>query len=114
MTDRAPDLAYLASHPDDVDGVPREAVPELLSEVEALRARLWGRLVHPPENGTQEPPREPEADRLLDVDEVAEILGVEARYVYDHADDWPFTRKLSPRKLRFSRRGLHRWLRNRP
>lgn len=57
---------------------------------------------------------EDEADQLLDVEAVAERLDVQERYVYDHADDWPFTRRLSPRKLRFSERGLNRWLSTRP
>lgn len=114
MTQSSPGLAYLASHPDDVDGVPREAVPDLLSEIEVLRARLWGRLTNPSTNSDRPAPSEPKEDRMLDSEEVAEILGVSERYVWDHKDDWPFTRRISPRKLRFSERGLYRWLETRP
>ena len=53
-----------------------------------------------------------EAD-LLTVDEVAAMLRVPKGWVYRHAKTLPFTRKLSPKKLRFSRAGLLRWLASR-
>ena len=49
-------------------------------------------------------------DRLLKVSEVAERLGVSRKWVYDHADSFPFTRRLGGQTLRFSERGLERWL----
>lgn len=104
-------LAELADDPDRIEDLPREDLPELLSELEGLRARLQLRLSRPPtgrENGREEAPRTD--DRLLDVEEVADRLDVTERYVYDRADDWPFTRRISPRKLRFSEEGLYRWL----
>jgi excisionase family DNA binding protein len=53
----------------------------------------------------------PEAvDRLLTVEEVAERLGATPKYVYRQAGRWPFRRKLGGRTLRFSERGLARWL----
>ena len=53
----------------------------------------------------------PEApDRLLTVHEAAARLGVSRRYVYQHAVSYPFTRRLSPKVLRFSERGVERWL----
>ena len=106
-----PDLASLVAHPEACERVPREAVPHLLSELECLRARLWGRFMQPPAqpaNGTR-----PEADRLLDVHETAAILGVDARWLYRRAKSLPFTRRPSPRTLRFSERGLRRWMETR-
>ncbi len=49
------------------------------------------------------------SDRLLSAADVAARLNVSTRYVYDHANEWPFTQRLSARKLRFSERGLERW-----
>ncbi|MGH2406356.1 MAG: helix-turn-helix transcriptional regulator [bacterium] len=61
--------------------------------------------------GAAPPAREPEQpDRLLTVLEAAKRLGVSKRYVYGHADEYPFSRRLGPKTLRFSERGLERWL----
>jgi predicted DNA-binding transcriptional regulator AlpA len=49
-------------------------------------------------------------DRLISPSEVASRLGVTVRWVYRHADQWPFTRKLSRKVLRFSEAGFGRWL----
>ena len=59
------------------------------------------------------PTVESKGDHLLTVDEVAESLAVERTWVYRHADDLPFTRKLSAGTLRFSSSGLRRWLASR-
>ncbi len=53
------------------------------------------------------------SDRLLTAAEVAERLNVPRRFVYDHADKWPFTIRLDEGTLRFSERGLDRWLEHR-
>ena len=53
-------------------------------------------------------------DRLLTVEQLVERLGVKRRWVYSHASGWSFTRRLDDRTLRFSERGLERWLENRP
>lgn len=106
-------LSELAADPDRIEDVPREELPEVLSQLEGIRARLQLRLSSPPgpsSNADSEPPTD---DQMLDAEEVADRLDVTTRYVYDHADDWPFTRPLSPRKLRFSERGLYRWLETR-
>lgn len=112
-----PDLASVAANPDQVEKLPDEVLPDLLADVERLRARVWTRLNRPVNstgNGDKTPSKRVEEDQLLDVESVAEILSVDTRYVYDHADEWPFTRRISSRKLRFSKKGLFRWLRNRP
>ena len=48
-------------------------------------------------------------DHMLTAIELAERLSVSPRHVYDHADQWPFTKRLG-RTLRFSERGFERWL----
>lgn len=103
-------LAEVVADPHRLDELPREELPDLLANLERLRAKVWARLSAPPEDASSGG----KPDRLLDVGAVAEILDVAPRYVYDHADDWPFTRRISPRKLRFSEQRLYRWLETRP
>lgn len=55
-----------------------------------------------------------EEDRLMKVDEAAEILGVKKRWLYDRSDSLPFAKKLAPRTLRFSEAGLREWIETRP
>ena len=54
-------------------------------------------------NGHQE-------DRLLDAKEAAQILCVGEDWLYHHHKRLPFTRKLAPRVLRFSRQGIQKYL----
>ncbi len=49
-------------------------------------------------------------ETLLKAEDVAQIMNVQVRWVYDHADQFPFTRRAGPRTLRFSRRGLEKYL----
>ena len=107
-------LATLLSDPSRADALPRDEVPELLGRVEQLRAVLWAKLTRPEStNGatTQRSDIEKASgDRMLAAAEVAEMIGTDTRYVYRHADGWPFTRRLSKGTVRFSEKGLHCWL----
>jgi hypothetical protein len=47
-----------------------------------------------------------EKDKLLTPEQAAEILGQSVRWVYRHASQWPFARRLSRKCLRFSEKGL--------
>lgn len=80
---------------------------ELETAVRADGERPALRLVPAGEEGEEE-------DRMLKVDEAAEILGVKKRWLYDRSGSLPFARKLAPQTLRFSERGLREWLANRP
>ena len=51
-----------------------------------------------------------EPDRLLTANETASILDVKTRWLYRHAANLPFTRRISRKNLRFSEAGLRRWL----
>jgi predicted DNA-binding transcriptional regulator AlpA len=72
--------------------LPREAL------LEALGAEV------PPEANNGGP------DRLLTAKETAKLLGVSPKYIYEHADDYPFTRRLGKKTLRFSAQGIERFL----
>jgi len=49
-------------------------------------------------------------DRLLTAKEAARRLGVSKKYIYAHADEYPFTRRLGKKTLRFSAQGVERFL----
>jgi excisionase family DNA binding protein len=93
-----------------LDLMPAKHMPELLSQLERLKALIWVRLMIVPASGTRElsPP-----DRLLEVSEAAKRLGVSKDYLYRHAKQWPFAVRVGPGHLRFSERGLESWIKNR-
>jgi predicted DNA-binding transcriptional regulator AlpA len=49
-------------------------------------------------------------DQLLNVHQAAERLGVAPAWLYRHANELPFTKKVSRKVLRFSSRGVERWI----
>lgn len=91
-----------------VEHVPRDEVPDLIGELAREQAILTARPERHPA-----PPAPPSGggkrDRLLDVGEAAERLSVTERWLYDHKD-LPFRLKLPGGLVRFSERGLERWL----
>ena len=105
-------LAALLSDPARAECLLPEELPEALGQVARLEAVLRQHLNQPLGNGSPSgvPPARIEPDRFLKAKEVAEILRKTPRYVYDHAKNWPFTKKIGPRGLLFSEKGLHRWL----
>jgi len=118
-------LATLLADPARAEALPPERLVEVLGDVERLRALLWTQLVTGsttrPGDSADSPVASSDGygasrgpDRLLTVDEAAEILAVDARWLYDRSDSLPFAKKLAPRTLRFSERGLRRWLETRP
>jgi predicted DNA-binding transcriptional regulator AlpA len=48
-------------------------------------------------------------ERLLAAKEAAHLLSVSEDWLYLHAKNLPFARKLAPRVLRFSHQGLLKW-----
>jgi predicted DNA-binding transcriptional regulator AlpA len=105
---RAEWLVRALLDPADLDRLSRAEAASILVELAALQASLAARLSAPPAAPTnQSKAREP--DRLMTVDEVAVRLGVTPRWLYRHAKQLPFTRKLSRRTLRFSEMALRHW-----
>jgi predicted DNA-binding transcriptional regulator AlpA len=49
-------------------------------------------------------------DRLLTIDEAAEVLHTSADWLYRHWKKLPFVVQLSPRQLRFSAKGIERYI----
>jgi hypothetical protein len=98
-----PTLAELLNDPDGLDGVPREAIPQLRGELATLDTLLLGRLLAPAVL--------PGDDQLLSVTEAAARLGVSEDYLYHNHSRLPFTRRIG-RKLLFSSLGLAKHVRS--
>ena len=81
----------------------QEEIPFFLGRLEVVRAVAWARLTSPviPEHVP---------DELLDVEEAARRLHSSPAFLYRHHDRFPFTRRVG-RNLRFSARGIERYIR---
>lgn len=92
---------------------PSAALPDLIGELSRAEAIASVRL-H--ENGRAEERPAPDIrleGKLIDAAAAAELLGITIRSLYRRADRLPFTRRLSPRTLRFDEAHLRRWLETR-
>ena len=88
--------------------ITEDAIPEALGVLGRLQGQLLSRLVSP-NSGTA--PAEPAGpDRLLDVNEMAEMLGVTKHWLYRNSKRLPFAHKLTHKVLRFSEAGAMRWV----
>lgn len=84
------------------------ALPEVIAELASLQAHAVARLV-------AERLRRPSLpndrdDRLLSIHEAAGLLGVSRFWIYRNAKWLPFARRIGPRALRFSSKGIARYL----
>lgn len=104
-------LADLLQDPQRVEEIQAEAIPGLLGDLEPLRAALWARMTSAPTSGNGQSTQE--GDSLVDVTEAARRLGTSRDYLYRHSAKLPFTVRLGPRQLRFSSRGIERFIRHR-
>ena len=103
-------LPALLRHPAHVAKIPLQAIPALLCQLAALHSALAARLLSEP--APADGP-EPDADTLLEVAEAARRLGTTKDWLYRHAQRLPFTVRMGPRQLRFSAKGLERYIRQR-
>lgn len=108
-----PKLTDLVNDPAKVSLLPAEAVPELLGDLERLKATLWARLTVPQSNEQSTP----EEDRLLDVDEAAVRLGMKPATLYRRAKKDAAIKAMivdnGTRKLLFSSDKIQSFLRRR-
>lgn len=87
-----------------------DTAAELLKELGPLVGQLALRAQHGRSSSSMAGPPPPIEERLLTPREAASRLGVTRRWLYRHATELPFTRRLSRRSLRFSEAGLARFL----
>lgn len=93
--------------------IPRERMVALIAELAGLQARFAALLQL---SALPDRRNEPEStpDRLLTPTETAAALGETVRWLYRHAGELPFTRRLSRKALRFSEAGLRAYMAGRP
>lgn len=109
MNPGTPTLADLLQSPERIAELPVESVPSFLAQLATLQSGLYARLLlHP-----ARPPVEAETnedDRWLTAEEAAPLIGVTPRWLYNRWKQLPFSRKLSHKVLRFSEKGIRRYL----
>ena len=88
-----------------VDELPTEALPPLALALAALQSRVAARLLLA--DGASTPPS---ADRLLTIEQAAEILCVTKDWLR-HRPTLPFVVKVSEGVVRYSEQGLARFIR---
>ena len=101
------DLAALVEDPTRVATVPPARIPALLSQLSALQGAMAARLISADRDEAVS-----NEDTLLTVDQAAERLGVSKDWLFRRSRTLPFVVRLG-RHLRFSNRGIDRYLRNR-
>ncbi len=101
-----PTLDQIANNPALVEGLGVETVRTLMSQMELVKGALRGRWFILSTKPAQTPVAAPRADRLLHVAEAAHRLGIAKATLYRNADEYPFTRRVRPRCLRFSELGI--------
>ena len=106
------DLRELLGDPSKLDCMSPADAAEALVQLATLQAALAARLRIAPSTAavTNQPP---EGDRLLAAEDVAKHFGRSVAWVYRQAKHWNFTRRVTPRTLRFSEAGLRRFLAHR-
>ena len=87
---------------DSLSHMPVENVPELLGELEVIRASALMRLSVPTSGARTQ-------DELLEISVAAARLGVSTDYLYRNSKVLPFTRRMG-RKLLFSSLGIDSYL----
>jgi excisionase family DNA binding protein len=102
-----PNLAALVEDPGRVANVPSSRIPALLSQLSALQSAMAARLMSADREETA-----PAEDTLLTVDQAAERLGVSKDWLFRRSRSLPFVVRLG-RHLRFSSRGIERYLHHR-
>lgn len=96
-------MSALLPELETIDALPLAALPAELARAAAVQARIAARLA------AAAPAAAPIQDQLLDIDEAAAALKKSTTWLYHHAKELPFTRRVG-RALRFSSQGLRRYL----
>lgn len=84
-------------------------LPQLLGDLERLRATAWSRLVTLTTEGSR---KVGQPDELLGVKQAAATLGLSPDYLYRHWRNFPFVVR-EGRRLLCSSRGIDAWIINR-
>jgi excisionase family DNA binding protein len=107
MTDT---LRELLTDPERLRELKDEEVAPLLIELTTMQLRLAALAECLLARTVSRSDDRPDDDRLLQVDEAASRLGVDARWIRRRARTLPFVRRLSGKAIRVSEEGLKRWV----
>ena len=88
-----------------VEGAALEALPDLIGDLEAAKARAMARLTSP---AAARPVMGADLEGNVSVEEAARRLAVSDRWVYSHAKSLPFVRRIG-RRVVCSARGVAEW-----
>jgi excisionase family DNA binding protein len=95
----------------EVDALDSAQLSPVLAQVTALQTTLLAKLLV--QQGQERRADTASEDHLLTVEEAAERLGTSRDWLYRKAHKLPFTVRLGSRRLRFSSKGIDRYLRTR-
>lgn len=98
--------------PENLDAEPPEALPKWLALLAWALAYIEERLTASLQQGRPLVESKPQAqpkERLMGVHEAAHVLGVKPDWLYRHANELPFTRRIG-RHLRFSSEAIQQYL----
>ena len=98
--------------PDEIDDEWTNGDPDKASEIYGIPIFRYGSLLPGFMDILQVEPTD-NRDRNLTADEAAKMLGMKKSWLYRHSGELPFTRRLSRRAVRFSEKGIRRWLETR-
>lgn len=105
-----PTLDELAADPERAAELPANTLQGLLCRCLTLQSALLGALLSAAAETNRHAAEEP--DSLIDVEAAAQRLAVSRDWLYHHARQLPFTVRQN-RLLRFSTRGMDRYIRSR-
>ena len=103
-----PKIEDLIDDPGQVETLSYGQTVDMLARIGALQPILIGRLAS---LGSDH--KESKSDTLLNVEEASERLGVSKDWLYRHAKELPFTKRIGHRQLRFSDMGIEKYIRHR-
>jgi excisionase family DNA binding protein len=86
---------------DSLEQMEREQLPQLLGELETIRATALMKM--------SAPSPLPQRDKLLTIESAADRMGVSTDYLYRNSKTLPFTRRMG-RKLLFSSVGIDAYI----
>lgn len=105
----SPSLTSLLAHVErEIMALEPVDLPGVIGALERLKAMAQMKAFAK----TSEPKGSTE-DRLLTVKQAAEMLGMKETYLYGNAKKFPFTVRPTPRRLRFSSKGIQRYIQQR-
>ena len=88
----------------------------VVGKLRSLEVILLERIIHQdkwhPHHAILAAVTEPANDELLDAKEASRRLGFSTRWLYNNADSLPFTIRQKTGRLRFSKHGLEKYLRD--